>query len=99
MAEELNGHFLVKKAEIASSKLEHQSSFFNRRISVDEFGWHVELGQRYMNSLLDAMAIITAYRWVLFFFKEQEGNSAMEKLDAQYMKGDVWTLPSARWKS
>ena len=28
-----------------------------RRISVDNFGWHVELDQRYVKSLLEAMAM------------------------------------------
>ena len=47
LAEEFNGHFLVKKAEIVSLKPVHQSEtlFLKRRISVDEFGWHVELYQ------------------------------------------------------
>ena len=52
-------HFLVKKVEIVSLKPEHQSEthFLKRRISVDEVGWHVELDQRYVKSLLDAMAM------------------------------------------
>ena len=43
-----SGHFLVKKAEIVSLKPEHQSEthFLKRRISADEFGWHVELDER-----------------------------------------------------
>ena len=42
-----------------SLKLEHQNEihFLKRRISVDNFGWHVELDQRYVKSLLDAMAM------------------------------------------
>ena len=42
-----------------SLKPEHQSEthFLKRRISVGEFGWHVELDQRYVKSLLDAMAM------------------------------------------
>ena len=37
--------FLVKKAEVVSLKPEHQNEihFLKRRISVDNFGWHVEL--------------------------------------------------------
>ena len=48
LTEEFNRHFLVKKSEIASLKPEHQSEthFLKRRISVDEFGWHVELDRR-----------------------------------------------------
>ena len=51
--------FLVKKSEIVSLKPEQQSEthFLKRRISVDEFGWHVELDQRYVKSLLDAMVM------------------------------------------
>ena len=64
LTEEFNRNFLVKKSEIVSLKPEHQSEthFLKRRISVDEFGWHVELDQRYVKSLLDAMAI--ANRWL-----------------------------------
>ena len=42
-----------------SLKPEHQKEFhfLKRRISVDDFGWHVELDQRYVKSLLDAMAM------------------------------------------
>ena len=42
-----------------SLKPEHQNEihFLRRRISVDNFGWHVELDQRYVKSLLDAMAM------------------------------------------
>ena len=70
LTEEFNGHFLVKKskkhihfllkkAEIVSVKHQHQNEIhvLKRRISVDNFGWHVELDQRYVNSLLDAMAM------------------------------------------
>ena len=59
LADEFNNHFLVKKADIGSLKPEHQNetNFLKRRISVDDFGWHVELDQRYVKSLLDAMAM------------------------------------------
>ena len=59
LTEEFKRHFLVKKSEIVSLKPEHQSEthFLKRRISVDEFGWHVELDQRYVKSVLDAMAM------------------------------------------
>ena len=58
LADEFKNNFLVK-AEIASLKPEHQNeiNFLKRRISVDNFGWHVELDQRYVKSLLDAMAM------------------------------------------
>ena len=36
---------------------QHEIHFLKRRISIDNFGWHVELDQRYAKSLLDAMAI------------------------------------------
>ena len=51
--------FLVKKAEIVSLKPEHQNEihFLKCGSSVDNIGWHVELDQRYVKSLLDAMAM------------------------------------------
>ena len=60
LADEFKINFLVKKLEIASLKPEHQNGlrFLKRRISVDNFGWHVELDQRYVKSLQDAMAMI-----------------------------------------
>ena len=59
LADEIKNHFLVKKAEVVSLKPEHQNDihFLKRRISVDNFEWHVELDQRCVNSLLDAMAV------------------------------------------
>ena len=59
LADEFKKLFLVKKAEIASLKPEHQNEihFLQTRISVDNFGWHVDLDQRYAKSLLDAMAM------------------------------------------
>ena len=47
--------FLVKKAAVVSLKPEHQNEihFLKRRISVDNCGWHVELDQRYLKSLVD----------------------------------------------
>ena len=75
----------MKKAEIVSLKPEHQSEthFLKRRISVDEFGRHVELDQRYVKSLLDAMAINHCKSIATPGSKGQEGNSATEKLDAK----------------
>ena len=59
LADEFKKHFLVKKAEIVSLEPEHQSEihFLKRRISVDNFGWHVASDQRYVKSVLDAMAM------------------------------------------
>ena len=59
LAGEFKNHFLVKTAEVVSSRPEHQQEthFLKRRISVENFGWHVELDQRYVKSLLDAMAM------------------------------------------
>ena len=47
------------KSEIVSLKFEHQNEIhiLKRSISVDFFGWHVELDQRCVKSLLDAMAM------------------------------------------
>ena len=59
LACEFKNNFLVKKAEIVSLKPEHQTKihFLKRRISVDHFGWHVELDLRYLKSVLDAVAM------------------------------------------
>ena len=59
LADELKNNVLVKKAEIMSLKPMYQNEihFLKRRISVDNFGWHVELDQKYVKSLLDAMAM------------------------------------------
>ena len=84
LAEEFNGHFLVKKAEISSLKPEHQSEThcLQRRISVDDFGWHVELDQRYVKSLLDAMAMNHCKSMATPGSKGQEGcHVESEKLD------------------
>ena len=64
LTEELNRNFLVKKSEIVSLKPEHQSGtqFLKRRISDDEFGWHVELDQRYVKS--DESLQIDGYSWI-----------------------------------
>ena len=85
LTEEFNRNFLVKKSEIVSLKPEHQSEthFLKRRISVDEFGWHVELDQRYVKSLLDAMAMNHCKSMATPGSKGQEGNNATEKLDAK----------------
>ena len=82
LTEEFNRHFLVKKSETASLKPEHQSEthFHKRRISVDEFGWHVELDQRYVKSLLDAMAM---NHYNSMATPGQEGNNSTQKLDAK----------------
>ena len=75
----------MKKSEIVSFKPEHQSEthFLKRRISVDEFGWHVELDQRYVKSFLDAMAMNHCKSMATHGSKGQEGNNATEKLDAK----------------
>ena len=59
LADEYKDHSLVKKAEIVSLKPEHQDEihFLKRRISVDDFGWDVELDQRSVKRLLDAIAM------------------------------------------
>ena len=70
LTEEFTGHIRVKKSEIVSLKPEHQTEtdFLKLRISVDEIGWHVELGQRNVKSLLDAMAMnllqIDGHSWI-----------------------------------
>ena len=85
LTEEFHRHLLVKKSGIVSLKPEHQreTHFLKRRISVDEFGWHVELDQRYVKSLLDAMAMNHCKSMATPGSKGQEGNNATEKLDAK----------------
>ena len=67
----------------------HQNEihFLRRRISVDDFGWHVELYQRYVKSLLDAMAMTRCTSMATPGSKGQEScrNVAdlTEKLDPQ----------------
>ena len=59
LADEFKNIFLGKEADTVSLKSEHQNEvhFLKRRISVDHIGWHVELHQTYVKSLLDAMAM------------------------------------------
>ena len=89
LADEFKNHFLVKKAEIVSFKPEHQNEIhcLKRRISVDDFGWHVELDQRYVKSLLDAMAMNHCKSMATPGSKGQESSrnvaDSTEKLDSQ----------------
>ena len=78
-----------KKAEIVSLKPEHQNEihFLRRRISVDNFGWHVELDQRCVKRLLDAMAMNHCKSMAALGSKGQESSRNVaeltEKLDPQ----------------
>ena len=86
LAGEFKNHFLVKTAEVVSSRPEHQQEthFLKRRISVDDFGWHVELDQRYVKSLLDAMAMNHCRSMATPGSKGQESSHVgTEKLDPQ----------------
>ena len=75
-------------AEIVSLKPEHQNEirFLKRRISVDNSRWNVELDQRYVKSLLDAMAM-NHCKSVATPGKGQESSrnvaDVIEKLDPQ----------------
>ena len=86
LADEFKNHFLVKRAEIVSLKSEHQSEthYLKRRISVDDFGWHVELDPRYVKSLLDAMAMNHGKSMATPGWKGQEGSHVKtDKFDPQ----------------
>ena len=90
LADEFKNHFLVKKAKIVSLKPDHQNEihFLSRRISVWMiFGWHVELDQRYVKSLLDAMAMHHCKLMASPGSKGQESSpnvaDSTEKLDPQ----------------
>ena len=89
LADEFKSHLLVKKAETVSLKPEHQNEthFLIRRISVDNFGWHVVLDQRFVKSLLDAMAMNHCKSMATPGSKGQESSRHVadltEKLDPQ----------------
>ena len=86
LADEFKNNFQVKKAEIVSLKPEHQNEFhvLRRCISVDNFGWHVEFDQRYVKSLLDAMAMNHCKSMATPGSKGQESSHvATDKLDPQ----------------
>ena len=61
---------------------------------MDEFAWHLELDQRYVKSLLDAMAMNHCKSMATPGSKGQEGNSATEKLDAKEHResSECWNL-------
>ena len=89
LADEFKNNFLVKRVEIVSLKPEHQNviHFLKCLISVDDFWWHVELDQRYVKSLLDAMAMNHCKSMATPGSKGQESNRNVadltEKLDPQ----------------
>ena len=89
LADEFKNNFLVKRVEIVSLKPEHQNviHFLKCLISVDDFWWHVELDQRYVKSLLDAMAMNHCKSMATPGSKGQESSRNVadltEKLDPQ----------------
>ena len=69
-----------------SLKPEHQNEthFLKRRISVDDLGWHIDLDQRYVKSLMDAMAPNHCKSMATLGSKGQESSHVVtEKLDPQ----------------
>ena len=58
---------------------QQETHFLKRRISVDDFGWHVELDQRYVKSLLDALAMNHCKSMATPGPKGQESHVATEK--------------------
>ena len=85
LADEFKKHFLVKKADIVSLRPEHQKEthFCKRRICVDDAGWHIELDQWYVRSLLDTMGMNTCKSLATPGSKDQEKQTTNEKLDPQ----------------
>ena len=79
-----------------SLRPEHQKEthFLKRRICVDEFGWHNELDQRYVKSLLDAMAMNQCKSMATPESKVQECQSATEKLDPKEHESSDLVLES-----
>ena len=65
-----------------SPKPEHQNEthFLKRRICVDNFGWHVELDQECVKSLLDAMAMNHCKTMASPGSKGQESNRNVAEL-------------------
>ena len=59
LTEEFKRHFLVQKAEIASLNPDIRTNSFSQTSHFCgwNFGWHVELDERYVKSSLDAMAM------------------------------------------
>ena len=83
LADEFKNNFPVKKGVILKPEHQKEINVLKRRISVDNFGWPLELAQRYVKSLLDAMAMNHCKSMATTGSKGQEGNSATEKLDAK----------------
>ena len=81
-ADELKEHFLVKKAEIVSLRHEHQKEthFLKCRICVDDSGWHIEMGQQYVRSLLDTMGMNLGKSTAAPGSKDQERQATNDKL-------------------
>jgi len=59
LKEEYNQHFLVKKAEILSLHDDDlkEAYFLKRKISVDSEGWHLEMDQRYSDTLVERLGL------------------------------------------
>ena len=85
LADEFKKHFLVKRAEIVSLRPEHQEEthFLKRRICVDDSGWHVEMDQRYVRSLLETMGMNQCQSMATPGSKDQERQATNDKLDPQ----------------
>ena len=89
LADEFKNNFLVKKAEIVSLKPEllNEIHLLKSRISVDNFWLQVELDQRNVKSLLDAMAMNHCKSMATPGSKGQESSrnvaDSTEKLDPQ----------------
>ena len=69
-----------------SLKLEQQKEthLLQRRVSVDDFGWHVDLDQRYVTSSFDAMAMNHCKSMAAPGSKGRESSHVeTEKLDPQ----------------
>ena len=85
LADEFKKHFLEKKAEKVSLSPQHQNEthFFKHRICVDDSGWHIEMDQRYVRSLLDTMGMNQCKSMATPGSKDQERQATNGKLDPQ----------------
>ena len=68
-----------------SLRPEHQKEthFLKRRICVDDSGWHIEMDERYVRSLLDTTGMNQCKSMATPGSKDQERQATNDKLDPQ----------------
>ena len=83
LVKDFKSHFLVITPEFVRFRPEHQSEthLLKLFICVDEFGWHVELGQWNVRSFFDAIAMNQCKAMATLGSKGQESNGSTADLD------------------